>query len=159
MFHKAMSGDTSSLINSDNMKKINENAYSVLMSFTRFVRDQQTTKREVLAQKFEELYDELRAEMDIKGWSSKGRNNVTETMLNNSTWKFKFSKVYSGQEVVVELQGNIKDDYLPGGYNQLKVTPEVPGIIRNQPFSWDEEGNRMLGLSILLDKIDSHFNS
>jgi hypothetical protein len=141
------------------MKKINENAYSVLMSFTRFVRDQQTTKREVLAQKFEELYDELRAEMDIKGWSSKGRNNVTETMLNNSTWKFKFSKVYSGQEVVVELQGNIKDDYLPGGYNQLKVTPEVPGIIRNQPFSWDEEGNRMLGLSILLDKIDSHFNS
>ena len=140
------------------MKRINENAYSVLMSFTRFVRDQQTAKKEVLAQKFEELYDELRVQMDFKGWSSKGRNNVTETMLNNSTWKFKFSKVYSEQEVVVELQGNTKDDYLPGGYNQLKVTPEVPGIIRNQSFFWDEQGNTMLGLSILLDKIDAHFN-
>ena len=142
------------------MKKINENAYSVLMSFNRFVRDQQTTKRQVISQKFEELYDELRVQMDFKGWSAKGRNNVTETMINNSTWKFKFSKVYSGQEVVVELQGNIKDDYLPYGYNQLKVSSsiQIPGIIRNQPFSWDEQGNTMLGLSILLDKIDVHFN-
>ena len=142
------------------MKKINENAYSVLVSFTRFVRDQQTAKRQVISQKFEELYDELRVQMDFKGWSAKGRNNVTETMINNSTWKFKFSKVYSGQEVVVELQGNIKDDYLPYGYNQLKVSSsiQIPGIIRNQPFSWDEQGNTMLGLSILLDKIDSHFN-
>jgi hypothetical protein len=96
--------------------------------------------------------------MDFKGWSAKGRNNVTETMINNSTCKFKFSKVYSGQEVVLELQGNIKDDYLPTGYNQLKVTPEVQGIIRGNPFSWDEEGNTMLGLSILLDKIEQHFN-
>lgn len=150
------------------MKKINENAYSVLMSFTRFVKDQQTAKREVISQKFEELYDELRVQMDFKGWSAKGRNNVTETMINNSTWKFKFSKVYSGQEVVLELQGNIKDDYLPGGYNQLKVTLQfnnvasssiqIPGIIRNQSFFWDEQGNTMLGLSILLDKIDAHFN-
>jgi len=153
-----MNGDTSFLINSDNMKKINENAYSVLMSFTRFVRDQQTAKREVLAQKFEELYDELRVEMDFKGWSSKGRNNVTETMLNNSTWKFKFSKLYSGQEVVVELQGNIKDDYLPGGYNQLKVTPTVPEIMRGHPFSWDQESSG-IRISNLLDKIDAHFTS
>jgi hypothetical protein len=153
-----MNGDTSFLINLDNMKRINENAYSVLMSFTRFVRDQQTAKRQFLTQKFEELYDELRVQMDFKGWSAKGRNNVTETMINNSTCKFKFSKVYSGQEVVVELQSNIKDDYLPYGYNQLKVTPEVPGIIRNISFFWDEQGNTMLGLSILLDKIDAHFN-
>ena len=141
------------------MRKINENAYPVVLSFSRFVRDQQTTKRQFMAQKFEELYDELRVQMDFKGWSAKGRNNVTETMLNNSTWKFKFSKVYSGQEVVLELQGNIKDDYLPYGYNQLKVTPEVPGIIRNISFSWDEQGNTMLGLSILLDKIDVYFTS
>lgn len=141
------------------MRKINENAYPVVLSFSRFVRDQQTAKRQFMAQKFEELYDELRVQMDFKGWSSKGRNNVTETMLNNSTWKFKFSKVYSGQEVVLELQGNIKDDYLPYGYNQLKVTPEVPGIIRNISFSWDEQGNTMLGLSILLDKIDVYFTS
>ena len=140
------------------MRKINENAYPVVLSFSRFVRDQQTAKRQFMAQKFEELYDELRVQMDFKGWSAKGRNNVTETMINNSTWKFKFSKVYSGQEVVVELQGNIKDDYLPYGYNQLKVTPEVPSIIRNISFSWDEQGNSMLGLSILLDKIDAHFN-
>ena len=142
------------------MRKINENAYPVVLSFSRFVRDQQTAKRQFMAQKFEELYDELRVQMDFKGWSAKGRNNVTETMINNSTWKFKFSKVYSGQEVVVELQGNIKDDYLPYGYNQLKVSSsiQIPGIIRNQPFSWDEQGNTMLGLSILLDKIDSHFN-
>ena len=140
------------------MKKINESAYSVLMTFTRFVREQQATKREVMSQKMNELYDELRVEMDTKGWSNKGRNNVTETMLSNSTWKFKFSKVYSGQEVVLELQGNIKDDYLPGGFNQLKVTPEVPGIIRGNPFTWDEEGNTRLGLSILLDKIEQHFN-
>ena len=142
------------------MRKINENAYSVLMSFNRFVRDQQTAKREVISQKFEELYDELRVQMDFKGWSAKGRNNVTETMINNSTWKFKFSKVYSGQEVVVELQGNIKDDYLPYGYNQLKVSSsiQIPGIIRSQSFFWDEQGNTMLGLSILLDKIDVHFN-
>jgi hypothetical protein len=141
------------------MRKINENAYPVVLSFTRFVRDQQTAKRQFKAQKFEELYDELRAQMDFKGWSAKGRNNVTETMLNNSTWKFKFSKVYSGQEVVLELQGNVKDDYLPTGYNQLKVTPEVPGIIRGNPFTWDEEGNTMLGLSIILDKIDVYFTS
>ena len=128
------------------------------MTFKRFVREQQVTKKEVMSQKMNELYDELRVEMDTKGWSAKGRNNVTETMLSNSTWKFKFSKVYSGQEVVLELQGNIKDDYLPGGFNQLKVTPEVPGIIRSQPFSWDEEGNTRLGLSILLDKIEQHFN-
>jgi hypothetical protein len=97
--------------------------------------------------------------MDGKGWSAKGRNNVTETMLSNSTWKFKFSKVYSGQEVVLELQGNLRDDYLSsGGYNQLKVTPEVPEIMRTQPFTWDEEGNTRLGLSILLDKIEQHFN-
>jgi hypothetical protein len=140
------------------MKKINESSYSVLMTFKRFVREQQVTKKEVMSQKMNELYDELRVEMDTKGWSAKGRNNVTETMLSNSTWKFKFSKVYSGQEVVLELQGNIKDDYLPGGFNQLKVTPEVPGIIRSQPFSWDEEGNTRLGLSILLDKIEQHFN-
>ena len=142
------------------MKKINENAYSVLVSFTRFVRDQQTAKRQVISQKFEELYDELRVQMDFKGWSAKGRNNVTETMINNSTWKFKFSKVYSGQEVVLELQGNIKDDYLPYGYNQLKVSSsiQIPGIIRSQSFFWDEQGNTMLGLSILLDKIDAHFN-
>jgi hypothetical protein len=140
------------------MKKINESSYSVLMTFRRFVREQQVTKKEVMSQKMNELYDELRVEMDGKGWSAKGRNNVTETMLSNSTWKFKFSKVYSGQEVVLELQGNIKDDYLPGGFNQLKVTPEVPGIIRSQPFSWDEEGNTRLGLSILLDKIEQHFN-
>ena len=140
------------------MKKINESAYSVLMTFTRFVREQQATKREVMSQKMNELYDELRVEMDTKGWSNKGRNNVTETMLSNSTWKFKFSKVYSGQEVVLELQGNIKDDYLPGGFNQLKVTPEVPGIIRGNPFTWDEEGNTRLGLSILLNQIEQHFN-
>ena len=140
------------------MRKINENAYPVVLSFSRFVRDQQTAKRQFMAQKFEELYDELRVQMDFKGWSAKGRNNVTETMINNSTWKFKFSKVYSGQEVVVELQGNIKDDYLPGGFNQLKVTPEVPGIIRGNPFTWDEEGNTRLGLSILLNQIEQHFN-
>ena len=140
------------------MRKINENAYPVVLSFSRFVRDQQTAKRQFMAQKFEELYDELRVQMDFKGWSAKGRNNVTETMLNNSTWKFKFSKVYSGQEVVLELQGNIKDDYLPGGFNQLKVTPEVPGIIRGNPFTWDEEGNTRLGLSILLNQIEQHFN-
>ena len=156
------------------MKKINESSYSVLMTFNRFVREQQATKREVMSQKMNELYDELRVEMDGKGWSAKGRNNVTETMLSNSTWKFKFSKVYdksvydtndtnvlyySGQEVVLELQGNLRDDYLSsGGYNQLKVTPEVPEIMRTQPFTWDEEGNTRLGLSILLDKIEQHFN-
>ena len=140
------------------MIMINESSHSVLMTFSRFVREQQATKREVMSQKMNELYDELRVEMDTKGWSNKGRNNVTETMLSNSTWKFKFSKVYSGQEVVLELQGNIKDDYLPGGFNQLKVTPEVPGIIRGNPFTWDEEGNTRLGLSILLDKIEQHFN-
>ena len=141
------------------MKKINESAYSVLMTFTRFVREQQATKREVMSQKMNELYDELRVEMDTKGWSNKGRNNVTASMVNANTWKFKFSKVYSGQEVVLELQGNLRDDYLSsGGYNQLKVTPEVPGIIRNISFLWDEQGNTMLGLSILLDKIEQHFN-
>ena len=140
------------------MKKLNENAYSVLMTFSRFVREQGATKKQVMSQKMEEIHDELRVEMDAKGWSLKGRNNVTTTMVNASTWKFKFSKVYSEQEVVVELQGNIKDDYLPGGYNQLKVTPEVPGIMRTHPFVWDEEGNTMLGLSILLDKIEQHFN-
>jgi hypothetical protein len=141
------------------MKKINESSYSVLMTFRRFVREQQVTKKEVMSQKMNELYDELRVEMDGKGWSAKGRNNVTETMLSNSTWKFKFSKVYSGQEVVLELQGNLRDDYLSsGGYNQLKVTPEVPEIMRTQPFTWDEEGNTRLGLSILLDKIEQHFN-
>jgi hypothetical protein len=141
------------------MKKINESSYSVLMTFRRFVREQQVTKKEVMSQKMNELYDELRVEMDGKGWSAKGRNNVTETMLSNSTWKFKFSKVYSGQEVVLELQGNLRDDYLSsGGYNQLKVTPEVPEIMRTHPFTWDEEGNTRLGLSILLDKIEQHFN-
>jgi hypothetical protein len=140
------------------MKKINESAHSVLMTFTRFVREQRVTKKEVMSQKMNELYDELRVEMDTKGWSNKGRNNVTTTMVNNSTWKFKFSKVYSEQEVVLELQGNIKDDFLPGGAKQLKVNPEVPGILRSHPFTWDEEGNTMLGLSILLDKIEQHFN-
>ena len=85
------------------MKKINESAYSVLMTFTRFVREQQATKREVMSQKMNELYDELRVEMDTKGWSNKGRNNVTASMVNANTWKFKFSKVYSGQEVVLEI--------------------------------------------------------
>ena len=141
------------------MKKINESSYSVLMTFKRFVREQQVTKKEVMSQKMNELYDELRVEMDTKGWSAKGRNNVTETMLSNSTWKFKFSKVYSEQEFVLEMQGNLRDDYLSsGGYNQLKVTPEVPEIMRTQPFTWDEEGNTRLGLSILLDKIEQHFN-
>jgi hypothetical protein len=141
------------------MKRVNESAHSVLMTFSRFVREQQVTKKEVMSQKMNELYDELRVEMDGKGWSVKGRNNVTETMLSNSTWKFKFSKVYSRQEVVLELQGNIKDDYLSsGGFNQLKVTPEVPGILRSHPFSWDEEGNTKLGLSILLNQIEEHFN-
>jgi hypothetical protein len=141
------------------MKRVNESAHSVLMTFSRFVREQQVTKKEVMSQKMNELYDELRVEMDGKGWSAKGRNNVTETMLSNSTWKFKFSKVYSRQEVVLELQGNIKDDYLSsGGFNQLKVTPEVPGILRSHPFSWDEERNTKLGLSILLNQIEEHFN-
>ena len=147
------------LLMKNNLNMINESAHSVLMTFTRFVREQQATKKEVMSQKMNELYDELRVEMDGKGWSAKGRNNVTETMLSNSTWKFKFSKVYSGQEVVLELQGNLRDDYLSsGGYNQLKVTPEVPEIMRTQPFTWDEEGNTRLGLSILLDKIEQHFN-
>ena len=106
------------------MKKINESAYSVLMTFTRFVREQRATKKEVMSQKMNELYDELRVEMDSKGWSNKGRNN----------------------------------DFLPGGAKQLKVNPEVPGILRSHPFTWDEEGNTMLGLSILLDKIEQHFN-
>ena len=140
------------------MKKINESAYSVLTTFSRFVRQQEVAKKEIMAQKMEEIHDELRVEMDTKGWLGKGRNNVTTTMVNNSTWKFKFSKVYSGQEVVVELQGNMKDDYLPSGYNQLKVTPEVPEIMRNQSFFWDEQENTRLGLSILLDKIEQHFN-
>ena len=141
------------------MKKINESAHSVLMTFTRFVREQQATKKQVIAQKMEELFDELRVEMDEKGWSVKGRNNVTSTMVNTSTWKFKFSKVYSGQEVVLEMQGNLRDDYLSsGGFNQLKVTPEVPGILRSHPFTWDEEGNTKLGLSILLSQIEEHFN-
>ena len=143
----------------NNLNMINESAHSVLMTFTRFVREQQATKKEVMSQKMNELYDELRVEMDGKGWSAKGRNNVTETMLSNSTWKFKFSKVYSRQEVVLELQGNIKDDYLSsGGFNQLKITPEVPGIMRSHPFSWDEEGNTKLGISILLNQIEEHFN-
>ncbi len=138
---------------------INESAHSVLMTFTRFVREQQATKKQVIAQKMEELFDELRVEMDEKGWSVKGRNNVTSTMVNTSTWKFKFSKVYSGQEVVLEMQGNLRDDYLSsGGFNQLKVTPEVPGILRSHPFTWDEEGNTKLGLSILLSQIEEHFN-
>ncbi len=143
----------------NNLNMINESAHSVLMTFTRFVREQQVTKKEVMSQKMNELYDELRVEMDSKGWSNKGRNNVTTSMLNTSTWKFKFSKVYSGQEVVLEMQGNLRDDYLSsGGFNQLKVTPEVPGILRSHPFTWDEEGNTMLGLSIILDKIEQHFN-
>lgn len=138
---------------------INESAHSVLMTFTRFVREQQATKKQVIAQKMEELFDELRVEMDEKGWSVKGRNNVTSTMVNTSTWKFKFSKFYSGQEVVLEMQGNLRDDYLSsGGFNQLKVTPEVPGILRSHPFTWDEEGNTKLGLSILLSQIEEHFN-
>lgn len=143
----------------NNLNMINESAHSVLMTFTRFVREQQATKKQVIAQKMEELFDELRVEMDEKGWSVKGRNNVTSTMVNTSTWKFKFSKVYSGQEVVLEMQGNLRDDYLSsGGFNQLKVTPEVPGILRSHPFTWDEEGNTKLGLSILLSQIEEHFN-
>jgi hypothetical protein len=137
--------------------KIRESAHYVLASYSSFVREHDAAKKQVMAQKIEELYDELRVEMDVKGWSSKGRNSVTDSMLNTSTWKFKFSKVCSGQEVVVELQGNIKDDFLPTGANKLKVNPEVPSIIRNQPFFWDEEGNTMLGLSVLLDKIEEHF--
>jgi len=140
------------------MRNINESSHSVLVSFSRFVREQESSKKQFMAQKMEELFDELRVEMDEKGWSVKGRNNVTNTMVNTSTWKFKFSKVYSGQEVVLELQGNIKDDYLPTGFNQLKVNPEVPGIMRSHPFSWDEEGNTKLGLSILLNQIEEHFN-
>jgi len=143
----------------NNLNMINESAHSVLMTFTRFVREQQATKKQVIAQKMEELFDELRVEMDEKGWSVKGRNNVTSTMVNTSTWKFKFSKFYSGQEVVLEMQGNLRDDYLSsGGFNQLKVTPEVPGILRSHPFTWDEEGNTKLGLSILLSQIEEHFN-
>lgn len=140
------------------MKRINESSYSVLLSYRDYLRQKSVEKKTMLVSVMENIYDELRVEMDMKGWLSKGRNNVTETMVNNSTWKFKFSKTYSGQEVVVELQGNIKDDYMPGGYNQLKVTPEVPGIMRSNPFTWDEEGNTMLGLSVLLDKIEEYFN-
>ena len=129
------------------------------MTFNRFVREQQATKREVMSQKMNELYDELRVEMDTKGWSAKGRNNVTSTMLNTSTWKFKFSKVYSEQEFVLEMQGNLRDDYLSsGGYNQFKIIPEIPELLSSYPFTWDEEGNTKLGLSILLDKIEQHFN-
>jgi hypothetical protein len=40
------------------MKKINESSYSVLMTFRRFVREQQVTKKEVMSQKMNELYDE-----------------------------------------------------------------------------------------------------
>jgi len=47
------------------MKKINESAYSVLMTFTRFVREQRATKKEVMSQKMNELYDELRVEMSF----------------------------------------------------------------------------------------------
>lgn len=140
------------------MKRINESSYSVLLSYRDYLRQKSVEKKTMLVSVMENIYDELRVEMDMKGWLSKGRNNVTETMVNSSTWKFKFSKTYSGQEVVVELQGNIKDDYMPGGYNQLKVTPEVPGIMRSNPFTWDEEGNTMLGLSVLLDKIEEYFN-
>ena len=140
------------------MNKVNESSYNTLRSYTNFLRQLQLQKREKMSSIMQELYDELRVEMDMKGWSAKGRNNITETMINNSTWKFKFSKVYSSQEVVIELQGNIKDDYLPGGYNQLRVTPDVLGILRSQPFTWDEEGNQRLGLSIILNNIDNHFN-
>lgn len=140
------------------MNKVNESSYNTLRSYSNFLRQLQLQKREKMVSIMQELYDELRVEMDMKGWSAKGRNNITETMINNSTWKFKFSKVYSSQEVVIELQGNIKDDYLPGGYNQLRVTPDVLGILRSQPFTWDEEGNQRLGLSIILNNIDSHFN-
>ena len=140
------------------MNKVNESSYNTLRSYSNFLRQLQLQKREKMVSIMQELYDELRVEMDMKGWSAKGRNNITETMINNSTWKFKFSKVYSSQEVVIELQGNIKDDYLPGGYNQLRVTPDVLGILRSQPFTWDEEGNQRLGLSIILNNIDNHFN-
>jgi hypothetical protein len=140
------------------MNKVNESSYNTLRSYSNFLRQLQLQKREKMSSIMQELYDELRVEMDMKGWSAKGRNNITETMINNSTWKFKFSKVYSSQEVVIELQGNIKDDYLPGGYNQLRVTPDVLGILRSQPFTWDEEGNQRLGLSIILNNIDNHFN-
>jgi hypothetical protein len=30
--------------------------------------------------------------------------------------------------------------------------------MRSHPFSWDEEGNRKLGISILLNQIEEHFN-
>ena len=60
------------------MRKINENAYPVVLSFSRFVRDQQTTKRQFMAQKFEELYDELskfqfNVETIITGVNEKGQ--------------------------------------------------------------------------------------
>ena len=147
------------------MKKINESSLGVLMSFNSFIRQQSDEKRQKMSEIMEELYDELRAELDQKGWMAKGRNNITQTMINNSTWEFKFSKVYSGQEVVVALKGNIKDDYISaGGYNTIKVTkldkktnlPEVPEIIRNQPFDWRPESR--ISLYSLLDKIDAHFS-
>jgi hypothetical protein len=36
------------------------------MTFTRFVRQQEVAKKQVMSQKMEEIHDELRVEMDVK---------------------------------------------------------------------------------------------
>jgi hypothetical protein len=154
---KLTESDLSKLVNRIIEEDNEEKFQSTIESYSDFLDEIRTTKKLMLIKTMNGIYDELVMKLGSKGWSPKGKNLVSDSMVDNSTWRFKFTKMYGNNEVIIELNGNLRDDYVSGGgYNTIKVNQEIPEFRKVQPFNFKEGG--VIGLAYLLGVIDNYFS-
>jgi CRISPR/Cas system CMR subunit Cmr4 (Cas7 group RAMP superfamily) len=140
-----------------NEMKNNEKSQGIKSSITEYqelLKNLQKQKEDGIKKLMEDTVDNLNTIMSQDGWSKKGKNTITDVMVRNKTWVSKYSKKINGEDVVVELKGNMKDEYLPWGYNVMSCPLLNYKGYSKHPFVWDEEKfDSPISLSNMLNHI------
>jgi CRISPR/Cas system CMR subunit Cmr4 (Cas7 group RAMP superfamily) len=145
------------VIKTINEMKNNEKSQGIKSSITEYqelLKNLQKQKEDGIKKLMEDTVDNLNTIMSQDGWSKKGKNTITDVMIKNRTWTSKFSKKINGEDVVVELKGNMKDEFLPWGLNIISCPLLDYKGYSKHPFDWDEKNvDSVISLSNMLKHI------
>jgi CRISPR/Cas system CMR subunit Cmr4 (Cas7 group RAMP superfamily) len=145
------------VIKTINEMKNNEKSQGIKSSITEYqelLKNLQKQKEDGIKKLMEDTVDNLNTIMSQDGWSKKGKNTITDVMIKNRTRTSKFSKKINGEDVVVELKGNMKDEFLPWGLNIISCPLLDYKGYSKHPFDWDEKNvDSVISLSNMLKHI------
>ena len=121
-------------------------------------------RKEKLWDTMEVLHSELTKRLEKKGWTTRGKGGITQTMVNSNIGQFHYVRGYNGETVTITLKVNFREDYGNGGYKELilKGGKSMKGVDgwwpRKEGSNWDFEvrsdGFNRFYLEKLLDDLE-----